>query len=82
MKVFINIILLSLTFNVYAIFDSYYKKNAPVDPTVKSLLASKLTGEQFDVSTGKVSFNQTDIIIPGNSSLEVAIRRKFANQNG
>ncbi|MBE0368568.1 RHS repeat domain-containing protein [Pseudoalteromonas aurantia] len=49
---------------------------------VESSVEAKLFGEYYDINTGKVSFKQTDIDIKGNSSLEVAIRRKFSNQGG
>lgn len=35
-----------------------------------------LMGERVDLNTGAVSFEHTDVSIPGNSSLQVAIRRK------
>ncbi|NNE59260.1 MAG: hypothetical protein HKN36_14225 [Hellea sp.] len=35
-----------------------------------------LMGDQIDTATGSLVFTQTDVSIPGNSDLEVAIRRK------
>ncbi|WP_444994268.1 hypothetical protein [Aliikangiella sp. IMCC44359] len=36
-----------------------------------------LLGERIDMNSGSISFHQTDISIPGNSNLEVALRRVF-----
>jgi RHS repeat-associated protein len=36
-----------------------------------------LIGEQIDLNGGALSFRQTDLSLPGNSALEVAIHRKF-----
>ncbi len=36
-----------------------------------------LMGEEFDIASGKVQFQHIDIDIPGNSALEVAIRRTY-----
>jgi len=38
---------------------------------------TELIGERIDLDTGSVSFQQTDVSIPGNSNLEVAIHRTF-----
>ncbi len=40
-----------------------------------------LMGDQIDHATGSLVFSQTDVSIPGNSGLEVAIRRRAAGQN-
>ncbi len=37
-----------------------------------------LMGDRIDNSTGGISFEHTDVVIPGNSGLEVALRRKIA----
>lgn len=37
----------------------------------------ELMGERIDMSNGSISFHQTDISLPGNSQLEVAIHRVF-----
>lgn len=47
---------------------------------------SDLLGERIDLNTGSLSFQQTDISLPGNNGLEVALRRSFkgghfSNQN-
>jgi hypothetical protein len=42
---------------------------------------SDLLGEQIDLNTGSVSFRHTDISIPGNNNLEVAIHRVFKGAN-
>jgi len=39
-----------------------------------------LLGDKIDFATGSLTFSQTDISIPGNSSLEVAVRRKTAGR--
>ncbi|WP_444997652.1 RHS repeat domain-containing protein [Aliikangiella sp. IMCC44359] len=36
-----------------------------------------LLGERIDMNSGSISFHQTDITIPGNSSLDVSIKRVF-----
>ncbi len=41
-----------------------------------------LLGEQIDLNSGSISFKQTDISLPGNSGLEVAIRRTFRGKGG
>lgn len=42
-----------------------------------------LLGERIDLNSGSVSFKHTDVSIPGNSGLEVAIRRVFkGNRSG
>ncbi|MEE4244656.1 MAG: hypothetical protein V2I33_04550, partial [Kangiellaceae bacterium] len=38
--------------------------------------SDNLLGDSLDINTGSVVFTHTDVAIPGNSSLEVAIRRK------
>lgn len=48
------------------------KVNESVTPDTTDLL-----GEKIDLNTGSVSFHQTDIRLPGNSALEVAIRRVY-----
>jgi len=42
---------------------------------------TELLGDSIGLSVGSVSFSHTDISIPGNSSLEVAIRRTFKGSN-
>ncbi|MEC7644234.1 MAG: hypothetical protein VX870_12130, partial [Pseudomonadota bacterium] len=48
------------------------KVNESVTPDTTDLL-----GEKVDLNTGSISFHQTDIRLPGNSALEVAIRRVY-----
>jgi len=37
---------------------------------------SDLLGDQIDPATGALTFEQTDVVLPGNSHLEVAVRRR------
>jgi RHS repeat-associated protein len=39
-------------------------------------LDENLFGDQIDLQTGALSFEQTDVSLPGNSHLEVAVRRR------
>ncbi|MCJ8270552.1 MAG: hypothetical protein MJK04_14255, partial [Psychrosphaera sp.] len=41
-----------------------------------------LLGEQIDLNSGAISFKQVDVSLPGNSGLEVAIRRTFRGKGG
>ncbi|NQZ11859.1 MAG: hypothetical protein HRT35_32300, partial [Algicola sp.] len=41
-----------------------------------------LLGEQIDLNSGSISFKQVDVSLPGNSGLEVAIRRTFRGKGG
>lgn len=52
--------------------ETYARQNVREDLTPYGV---DLLGEQFDLATGTLSFNQTDVILPGNSGLEVGIRR-------
>ena len=40
-------------------------------------LGDQLFGDRVDLYTGALSFSQTDISLPGNSGLEVAVRRQY-----
>jgi hypothetical protein len=40
-----------------------------------------LLGETIDLNTGAISFEQIDVLLPGNSDLEVAIRRTFKGKS-
>jgi RHS repeat-associated protein len=40
-----------------------------------------LLGETIDLNTGAISFEQIDVLLPGNSELEVAIRRTFKGKS-
>jgi RHS repeat-associated protein len=41
-----------------------------------------LIGEEIDLSSGSLGFSNVDVSLPGNSSIEVAIRRKFISGSG
>ncbi|NQZ13091.1 MAG: hypothetical protein HRT35_38585, partial [Algicola sp.] len=47
-----------------------------VSPTITPE-TTDLLGEQIDLNSGSISFKHTDISLPGNSSLDVAVRRVF-----
>ena len=40
-------------------------------------LGDQLFGDKVDLYTGALRFDQTDIALPGNSGLEVAVRRQY-----
>ncbi|MGH8165762.1 MAG: hypothetical protein ACREQ1_00905, partial [Woeseiaceae bacterium] len=42
---------------------------------------TELLGEHIDLNTGSISFEQIDVLLPGNSELEVAIRRTFKGKS-
>ena len=42
---------------------------------------NNLMGDSVDLATGSLAFSQTDISLPGNSALEVAIRRKTSGKS-
>jgi len=46
--------------------------------TIAPLDTSSMFGEQIDMYTGALSFSTTDVSIPGNNNLPVAISRKMA----
>ena len=54
----------------------YGKLNRPSDNI--GSLGDNVFGEQTDFYTGETSFNATDISIPGNNALSVALSRKMA----
>ncbi|NQZ12223.1 MAG: hypothetical protein HRT35_34155 [Algicola sp.] len=56
--------------------DSKILERLKVEPTITPE-TTDLLGEQIDLNSGSIGFSQTDISLPGNSNLEVAIRRKF-----
>ncbi|NQZ07298.1 MAG: hypothetical protein HRT35_09060, partial [Algicola sp.] len=56
--------------------DSKILERMKVEPTITPE-TTDLLGERIDLNSGSIGFNQTDISLPGNSNLEVAIRRKF-----
>ena len=43
--------------------------------------STELLGDKIGLAVGSVSFSHTDIAIPGNNGLEVAIRRSFKGSN-
>tara|TARA_R110001583_G_scaffold18918_5_gene74793 strand:- start:13885 stop:18270 length:4386 start_codon:yes stop_codon:yes gene_type:complete len=49
-----------------------------ISPDLQTLTTS-LFGDRIDPSSGSVSFSHTDISIPGNSDLEVALRRTLSD---
>ncbi|MFK8017244.1 MAG: hypothetical protein AB8G17_17610, partial [Gammaproteobacteria bacterium] len=55
------------------VFD--FKKRSGADARLQPL-GDNLMGDMIDKNSGSVSFSHTDISIPGNSSLEVALHRK------
>lgn len=55
-------------------FDMDVLKRANVEERMQAL-GNDLLGDHIDPNTGSLSFAHTDISIPGNSGLEVAIRR-------
>jgi len=44
-------------------------------------LDNNLMGESYDVDTGSISFRQTDVSIPGNSSLSVQFSRRASGKS-
>lgn len=59
---------------VDAYFDMDVLKRANVEERMQAL-GNDLLGDQIDPNTGSLSFSHTDISIPGNSGLAVAIQR-------
>ena len=57
-----------------AYFDMDVLKRASVEERLQAM-GNTLLGDQIDPNTGSFSFAHTDISLPGNSGLEVAIRR-------
>ena len=55
--------------------ETYARQNIREDVTPYGV---DLLGEQFDLATGTLSFNHTDVSLPGNNGLEVAIRRTLS----
>jgi len=55
-------------------FDLDVLKRANVEERMQAL-GNDLLGDQIDPNTGSLSFSHVDVSIPGNSDLEVAIRR-------
>jgi YD repeat-containing protein len=53
-----------------------FKLSSDVTPETTDLL-----GESIDLNTGAISFEQVDVSLPGNSRLEVAIRRTFKGKS-
>lgn len=58
-----------------------YERNL-VNNDVRANFSLKTMGEVYNPDTGKISFKQTDIQLPGNNELEVAVRRVFSNSGG
>lgn len=54
-----------------------YGKLASSRQAVVALESASLFGEQVDLYSGMLSFTATDLDLPGNSALPVAVRRKF-----
>ncbi|MDH3273691.1 MAG: polymorphic toxin-type HINT domain-containing protein [Gammaproteobacteria bacterium] len=59
--------------------ETYARQNIREDLTPYGV---DLLGEQFDLATGTLSFNHTDVVLPGNNGLEVAIRRTVNTAQG
>lgn len=66
------------SFDLSNTFD--FKKLGGMDARLSSY-GNNLMGDMIDKNTGSIVFEHTDISLPGNSGLEVALRRKLSQGN-
>jgi RHS repeat-associated protein len=58
------------------------QRNIPNENIAKMQRQSDVFGEIYEPTTGTLSFKQTDIVLPGNFDLEVAVRRVHQLSSG
>ena len=61
-----------------AITVAYHQGQAPVAPDAIATLGPGLFGDSMNLYNGSFAFEQTDVELPGNSALPVAVVRQFA----
>ena len=57
---------------------SYLEGQSPVAPDAITTLGSELFGDQVNLFNGALSFEQTDVQLPGNSALPINLTRRYA----
>lgn len=68
----------SLLAQADAITVALHQGKAPVAPDAITVLGPDLFGDRINLFNGSFSFEQTDVELPGNNALPVAIVRQFA----